>query len=91
MTYRTTVRLPGDLVERARRRALEQGISFSAYLRELVEREVGGRRRDRRDDGGDLFDPVPLPDDVDVADLPRDGAEHHDKYFARSRRRKSRR
>jgi hypothetical protein len=42
---RTQVSLEPELQRKARRRAAELGVSFAEYVRSVVARDLGGRRR----------------------------------------------
>ena len=44
MMTRTTIALEPETQKRARERATQLGISFSEYLRRLVDRDLGGRQ-----------------------------------------------
>ncbi len=44
MMTRTTIALEPETQKRARERAAQLGISFSEYLRRLVDRDLGERR-----------------------------------------------
>lgn len=45
MMSRTQVSLEPELQRKAQRRAAELGVSFAEYVRNLVARDLGGRRR----------------------------------------------
>lgn len=47
-TMRTTVRLPGDLLRRAKAEAAETGRSLTAMITEALRRELLGPRPSRR-------------------------------------------
>jgi predicted component of type VI protein secretion system len=48
MTERTTVRLPDDLIERAKRRAAADGRSLTALIEEGLRRVLNDRRGEAR-------------------------------------------
>jgi len=49
MSERTTVRLPEDLVRRAKIRAAEEGRSFTALIEDSLRRALDERRRSSRE------------------------------------------
>jgi hypothetical protein len=57
MVVRTQITLDAEAHSRAKRRALELGISFAEYVRRAVDRELGEPvRRAEPSQGFDLFD-----------------------------------
>lgn len=73
---RTTIMLPAELKERARRLAQDQGISFG----ELVRRSLAAALEERR---GTLRQRDPLFGDLAVfeGDVPEDLSSEHDRYL----------
>ena len=86
MTERTTVRLPDDLIRRAKRKAAAEGRSLTALIEAGLRRELSERPRARRTDrvrppvssatgglmpGIDLDDTASLQEMDDLRSMPR--------------------
>ena len=77
------ISIPDKLLERLDFRAKEVGESRSGFLQRLVEREVEGAERRRREEINRLWDevrievPADRPDLLDVVQLIREDRESH--------------